>query len=92
MLLLCKMKIILPVPKFVYVKARVIHTRTIYLIGSSKHLTGFYKIRVFTKRNFKANFDSDLFFMDFKQNQYIDRGDNIKIAKNSMNLQGVKTL
>ena len=55
-------------------------------------MTGFYKIRVFTKRNFKANFDSDLFFMDFKQNQYVDRGGNIKIDKNSTNLQAVKAL
>ena len=46
----------------------------------------------FAKRHFKAKFDSDLFLMDFKQNQYINRGDYIKIDKNSTNLQGVKTV
>ena len=46
----------------------------------------------FTERPYKANFDSDIFFMDFKQNQYINRGDYIKIDKNSTNLQGVKKL
>ena len=30
--------------------------------------------------------------MDFKQNQYINRGDYIKIDKNSTNLQGVKAI
>ena len=50
------------------------------------------RYELFTKRHFKANFDSDLFFMDFKQNQYINRGDYIKIDKNSTNLQGVKAI
>ena len=30
--------------------------------------------------------------MDFKQNQYINRGGYIKTDKNSMNLQGVKAI
>ena len=30
--------------------------------------------------------------MDSKQNQYINRGDYIKIDKNSTNLQGVKAI
>ena len=62
------------------------------MIGSSDRLTGFYKIEFFTKRHFKSNFDSDLFFMDFKQNQYINRGDYIKMDKNSTNLQGAKAI
>ena len=70
----------------------IIKEYTTYLIGSSNHLTGFYKITVFTKRHFKANFDSDLFVMDFKQNQYINRGDYIKINKTSKNLLGEKAI
>ena len=42
---------------------------------------------LFTKSHFKANFDADLFFMDCKQNQYLNRGDYIKTDKNSTNLQ-----
>ena len=64
----------------------------ISLTGSSNHLIGFYKIRFFYKKHFKANFDSDLFFMDFKENQYLNRGDYIKINKNSTNLQGAKPI
>ena len=30
--------------------------------------------------------------MDFKQNQYINRGDYVEIDKNSTNLQGVKAI
>ena len=30
--------------------------------------------------------------MDFKQNQYINRGDYIKIDKNNTNLDGVKAI
>ena len=62
------------------------------MTGISNHLTGFCKIRVFTRRHFKASFYSHLFFVDFKQNEYIYRGDYTKIDENSTNLQEVKAI